>query len=286
MVGGLEPPPEEEEQRREIEATQGVIFVLEGANLETAQVGKVIVNRLRGRRSPPVHSPPRAVSPRRLLPLLCCFRGSRRRRRRRPLPTLPSPQHSNAHQQSYQLLNCDDHATYLKKHKKDPAFYRPDIAHQALLMILDSPLNKAGKLKVRREWRSGGGRSGAAPSAHQSMGGGAAARRLPARSEVEGPASGQPNQKRTLLLTLLQITPPSCFLSTTTAKALYVHTSKNILIQINPKVRLPRTFKRFCGLMVQLLQKLSIRATNGPDKLMRVSEGGGADAGGRLGASG
>jgi hypothetical protein len=43
-----------------------------------------------------------------------------------------------------------------------------------------------------------------------------------------------------------------------------------VLIQVNPKVRLPRTFKRFCGLMVQLLQKLSIRATNGPDKLMRV----------------
>ncbi|GBG00270.1 hypothetical protein Rsub_12996 [Raphidocelis subcapitata] len=143
MVGGLEPPPEEEEQRREVEAGQGIIFILEGAQLEAAQVGK-----------------------------------------------------------SYQLLNCDDHATYLKKHKKDPALYRPDIAHQALLMILDSPLNKAGKLK-----------------------------------------------------------------------ALYVHTSRNVLIQINPKVRLPRTFKRFCGLMVQLLQKLSIRATNGPDKLMRVIKG-------------
>jgi rRNA pseudouridine-1189 N-methylase Emg1 (Nep1/Mra1 family) len=50
--------------------------------------------------------------------------------------------------QSYQLLNCDDHANYLMKHKKDPALYRPDIAHQALLTILDSPLNKAGKLKV------------------------------------------------------------------------------------------------------------------------------------------
>ena len=36
------------------------------------------------------------------------------------------------------------------------------------------------------------------------------------------------------------------------------------------QVRLPRTFKRFCGLFVQLLQKLSIRATNGPDKLLKV----------------
>lgn len=51
--------------------------------------------------------------------------------------------------QSYVLLNCDDHATYLAKHKKDAALYRPDICHQALLMILDSPLNKAGKVKVR-----------------------------------------------------------------------------------------------------------------------------------------
>lgn len=40
-----------------------------------------------------------------------------------------------------------------------------------------------------------------------------------------------------------------------------------------PQVRLPRTFRRFCGLMVQLLQKLSIRATNGPDKLLKVVKG-------------
>ena len=55
-----------------------------------------------------------------------------------------------------------------------------------------------------------------------------------------------------------------------TLQGLYVHTHKNVLIQVNPQVRLPRTFKRFCGLMVQLLQKLSIRATNGPDKLLKV----------------
>ncbi|KAH9287740.1 hypothetical protein KI387_031857, partial [Taxus chinensis] len=100
---------------------------------------------------------------------------------------------------TYQLLNCDDHGHFLRKHKQDPAAYRPDIVHQALLAILDSPLNKAGRLS-----------------------------------------------------------------------ALYVQTQKNVLIQVNPHVRLPRTFKRFCGLMVQLLQKLSIRATNGPDKLLRV----------------
>lgn len=100
---------------------------------------------------------------------------------------------------NYQLLNCDDHANFLRKHKRDPALYRPDIVHQALLAILDSPLNKAGKLK-----------------------------------------------------------------------GLYVMTDTKVLIQVNPHIRIPRTFKRFCGLMVQLLEKLSIRATNGPEKLLRV----------------
>lgn len=143
MVGGLAPPLAEDEERQQIEAQQQVIFVLESAQLEVAQVGK-----------------------------------------------------------TYQLLNCDDHATYLRKHNKDPNLYRPDIAHQALLTILDSPLNKAGKIK-----------------------------------------------------------------------GIYIHTTKNVLIQVNTKVRIPRTFPRFKGLMVQLLQKLSIRATNGPDKLLKVIKG-------------
>lgn len=50
----------------------------------------------------------------------------------------------------------------------------------------------------------------------------------------------------------------------------YIQTSKNVLIEINPHVRIPRTFKRFCGLFVQLLHKLSIRAVNGPEKLIKV----------------
>lgn len=80
----------------------------------------------------------------------------------------------------YELLNCDDHAHVLKKHKREPAECRPDISHQVgrarsfrtvhlkpfsapsfsidammpfrimqmLLTLLDSPLNKAGKLQV------------------------------------------------------------------------------------------------------------------------------------------
>jgi len=35
-------------------------------------------------------------------------------------------------------------------------------------------------------------------------------------------------------------------------------------------VRIPRTFRRFSGLMVQLLHKLYIRSVDGPQKLFRV----------------
>lgn len=64
---------------------------------------------------------------------------------------------------------------------------------------------------------------------------------------------------------------------------LYIQTRDNVLIEVNPHVRIPRTFKRFCGLMgkkikqvsfkfflVQLLHKLSIRSVNGPEKLLKV----------------
>lgn len=72
----------------------------------------------------------------------------------------------------------------------------------------------------------------------------------------------------------------------------FIHTNKNVLIEVNPHIRIPRTFKRFAGLMgkegrkgwaiyewyltcctlVQLLHKLSIRAVNGNEKLLRVIE--------------
>ena len=50
----------------------------------------------------------------------------------------------------------------------------------------------------------------------------------------------------------------------------YIHTSKGVLIEVNPQVRIPRTFKRFSGLMVQLLHRLSIRSIKGSEKLLRV----------------
>jgi rRNA small subunit pseudouridine methyltransferase Nep1 len=98
----------------------------------------------------------------------------------------------------YTLLNCDDHQGILAKMGRDIADARPDITHQCLLTLLDSPLNKAGLLQV------------------------------------------------------------------------YIHTAKGVLIEVNPHVRIPRTFKRFSGLMVQLLHKLSIRGVNGPEKLLKV----------------
>lgn len=98
-----------------------------------------------------------------------------------------------------QLLNSDEHANFLRKKGKNPAHYRPDILHQALLMVLDSPINKAGRLRC-----------------------------------------------------------------------VYVRTEDGKLIEIKPYVRIPRTFKRFSGVMLQLLQKLSISAVGKREKLMRM----------------
>lgn len=98
----------------------------------------------------------------------------------------------------YALLNCDDHQGLLRKMGRDIAEARPDITHQCLLTLLDSPINKAGKLQV------------------------------------------------------------------------FIHTARGVLIEVNPSVRIPRTFKRFSGLMVQLLHKLSIRSVNSEEKLLKV----------------
>jgi len=98
----------------------------------------------------------------------------------------------------FQLLNCDDHVTLMRKHHKDPKDFRPDILHQELMAVLDSPLNKSGKV------------------------------------------------------------------------SLYFHTEKNVLVEVNPSCRIPRTFKRFSGLMVQLLHRLKIRSADGDDTLLKV----------------
>lgn len=99
---------------------------------------------------------------------------------------------------SFELLNTDDHTGYIRKHRKDMTLCRPDILHQCLLMLFDSPLNRVGLLQV------------------------------------------------------------------------FVHTEQNVLIEINPQTRFPRTFKRFAMLMVQLLHKLNIKASDSSEKLLKV----------------
>ena len=96
------------------------------------------------------------------------------------------------------LLNVDEHASILRKHGRDFSQARPDITHQCLLMLLDSPLNRAGLLQV------------------------------------------------------------------------FIRTANNVLIEINPQMRIPRTFNRFAGLIVQLLHKFSIKAVDSSVKLMKV----------------
>jgi len=55
---------------------------------------------------------------------------------------------------------------------------------------------------------------------------------------------------------------------------IYIHTAKDVLIQVDPRCRIPRTFRRFSGLMVQLLKKLVVRANDNPNlKLLRVIKG-------------
>lgn len=49
---------------------------------------------------------------------------------------------------SFELLTSDKHAHYLRKHNKPLHDARPDILHQCLLALLDSPLNRAGLLQV------------------------------------------------------------------------------------------------------------------------------------------
>lgn len=52
---------------------------------------------------------------------------------------------------------------------------------------------------------------------------------------------------------------------------IFIHTQRDILIEVNPAIRIPRTYKRFAGLMVQLLQKLSVKAADsGHGKLLKV----------------
>ncbi|KAM7183230.1 Alpha/beta knot methyltransferase [Rhypophila sp. PSN 637] len=101
-------------------------------------------------------------------------------------------------EEKYSLLNSDEHIGIMRKMNRDISDARPDITHQCLLTLLDSPINKAGRLQI------------------------------------------------------------------------YIQTAKGVLIEVSPAVRIPRTFKRFAGLMVQLLHRLSIKGANSQEKLLKV----------------
>lgn len=47
----------------------------------------------------------------------------------------------------FELLS-ERHRNYHARHKQDPAEWRPDVVHQCLLHLQDSPLNRSGQLQV------------------------------------------------------------------------------------------------------------------------------------------
>ncbi|KAL0624754.1 Ribosomal RNA small subunit methyltransferase NEP1 [Plecturocebus cupreus] len=60
---------------------------------------------------------------------------------------------------------------------------------------------------------------------------------------------------------------------------IYIHIQKNVLIEVNPQTRIFRTSDCFCGLIVQLLHKLSVRASDDPQKLLNTESCSVAQAG-------
>ena len=43
----------------------------------------------------------------------------------------------------------------------------------------------------------------------------------------------------------------------------YIRSARNVLIEVHPETRVPRTARRFYGLMSELLSKLKVRGTSG-----------------------
>ena len=121
----------------------GVTFVLENANLEAAKVQspRTAAHDGEPRRLRDFVRVPRRLARRPLLPpALGCPEPSLLFATRHIDPSThdfhswPSPAQVG---KGYVLLNSDDHKGFLGRHGKDPADYRPDICHQALLAILD-----------------------------------------------------------------------------------------------------------------------------------------------------
>ncbi|KAK6244279.1 hypothetical protein QUC31_010688 [Theobroma cacao] len=106
---------------------------------------------------------------------------------------------------SFKLLNSDDHANSCEKIRRIlpitdlTLLISAPFLPQALLAILDSPINKAGRLQ-----------------------------------------------------------------------AVYVKTEKGVLFVVKPHVRIPRTYKRFSGIILQLLQQHKITAVGKRESLLRL----------------
>lgn len=49
----------------------------------------------------------------------------------------------------FEILTPDNHQSVITKMGKKLSDYNPELVHQCLLMLLDSPLNREEKLKVR-----------------------------------------------------------------------------------------------------------------------------------------
>ncbi|KMT10875.1 hypothetical protein BVRB_5g113720 [Beta vulgaris subsp. vulgaris] len=52
--------------------------------------------------------------------------------------------------------------------------------------------------------------------------------------------------------------------------AVYVKTDSGVTFEVKPHTRIPRTCKRFCGIMVELLEKSCVRAKDSGEVLIRV----------------
>mmetsp|Transcript_36501 Transcript_36501/g.112454 ORF Transcript_36501/g.112454 Transcript_36501/m.112454 type:complete len:293 (-) Transcript_36501:44-922(-) len=99
----------------------------------------------------------------------------------------------------WELLS-DKHKRSLAQRNLDPADYRPDVVHQTLLHLLDSPLNRAGMLQV------------------------------------------------------------------------FLRTHKGVLISIDPRCRVPRSYRLFSRMIASLLYRLKVRAAQSTSRiaLMKV----------------
>jgi rRNA small subunit pseudouridine methyltransferase Nep1 len=113
-------------------------------------------------------------------------------------------------------LNCDDHQGFLAKEGRDIADARPDITHQ----VSPPPANSPWVITIHPD------------------------RLMTVDIRLIYTIRFHSSDRTQCLLTLLD-SP----LNKAGLLQVYVQTAKGVLIEINPSVRIPRTFKRFSGLM-------------------------------------